>query len=97
MPNKGTLGGYTRGLHQQVPGVQKSLILRGFLEAVLRWRRGRDSNPRPPGFPVLSTIGYRRAHVQHALLHGSTQVTLPLRTPITLSYAVNEKSTRRRK
>jgi hypothetical protein len=45
MPNKGTLGGYTRGLHQQVPGVQKSLILRGFLEAVLRWRRGRDSHP----------------------------------------------------
>jgi hypothetical protein len=45
MPNRGTLGGYTRGLHQQVPGVQKSLILRGFLEAVLRWRRGRDTPP----------------------------------------------------
>ena len=28
------------------PGVQKGLILRGFLEAVLIWRRGRDSNPR---------------------------------------------------
>jgi hypothetical protein len=37
--------GYTRGLHQQVLGVQKGLILRGFLEAVLLWRRGRDSIP----------------------------------------------------
>ena len=27
------------------PGVQKGLILRGFLEAILRWRRGRDSHP----------------------------------------------------
>ena len=25
------------------PGVQKGLILRGFLEAALKWRRGRDS------------------------------------------------------
>lgn len=25
------------------PGVQKGLILRGFLEAILKWRRGRDS------------------------------------------------------
>jgi hypothetical protein len=45
MPNRGTLGGYTRGLHQQVPGMQKSLILRGFLEAILRWRREWDSLP----------------------------------------------------
>jgi hypothetical protein len=50
MPNKGTLGGYTRGLHQQVPGVQKSLILRGFLEAVLRWRRGSPTNDYPDAF-----------------------------------------------
>ena len=28
------------------PGVQKGLILRGFLEAALKWRRGRDSTPR---------------------------------------------------
>ena len=33
-------GGYTGN-----PGVQKGLILRGFLEAVLNWRRGRDSHP----------------------------------------------------
>src|ERR1700722_4780930 len=31
------------------PGVQKGLILRGFLEAILRWRRGRDSLPWPLG------------------------------------------------
>ena len=34
---------------QQVPGVRKCLILRGFLEAILLWRRGRDSLPRPLG------------------------------------------------
>jgi hypothetical protein len=38
------------GLHPgatpATPGVQESLILRAFLEAILRWRRGRDSNPR---------------------------------------------------
>jgi hypothetical protein len=28
------------------PVVQKGLILRGFLEAALKWRRGRDSHPR---------------------------------------------------
>lgn len=38
------------GLHSRAtpanPGVQKGLTLRGFLEAVLMWRRGRDSNLR---------------------------------------------------
>jgi hypothetical protein len=29
--------------------VQEGLILRGFLEAILRWRRGRDSHPRRLG------------------------------------------------
>jgi hypothetical protein len=39
--------GLPSGLHPGAtpanPGVQKGLILRGFLEAVLKWRRGRDS------------------------------------------------------
>jgi hypothetical protein len=50
MPNKVYPWGYTRGLHQQVLGVQKGLILRGFLEAVLLWRRGRPTNDYPNAF-----------------------------------------------
>jgi hypothetical protein len=42
----GAHSGLPLGLHLGAtpadPGVQKGLILRGFLEAALRWRRGRD-------------------------------------------------------
>jgi hypothetical protein len=45
----GTLG-LPQGLHPgatpATPGVQKGLILRGFLDAVLRWRRGREKDPK---------------------------------------------------
>jgi hypothetical protein len=37
--------GATPGGHTGNPVVQEVLILRGFLEAALKWRRGRDSNP----------------------------------------------------
>jgi hypothetical protein len=35
------------------PVVQESLILRGFLEATLRWRRGRDSLPATADTPEI--------------------------------------------
>jgi hypothetical protein len=42
------------GLHSGAtpanPGVQKGLILRGFLEAILWWRRGRPTNDYPAAF-----------------------------------------------
>jgi len=57
--------GATLGLHSgatpDVPGVQKSLILRGFLEAVLIWRRGRDSHP---SFADLPLIRSSRRHTE---------------------------------
>ncbi len=37
--------GYTPGLHQRPLACSKTRLFRGFLEAVLIWRRGRDSRP----------------------------------------------------
>lgn len=49
-----------QGLHSGAtlakPGVQKGLILRGFLEAALKWRRGRDSAPIIFRTPILQAF-----------------------------------------
>src|SRR5580704_5062109 len=57
--------GVPSGLHPGAtpasPGVQKSLILRGFLEAVLLWRRGKGFPP-PLCLATISILpNYQRA------------------------------------
>jgi hypothetical protein len=62
------------------PGVQKGLILRGFLEAILRWRRGRPTNDCPDAF-----VGDRQ---------GIRKVSSFLTEDVNLSVAVRRCSAR---